>query len=212
MRYLIYLIVIFAFIWGWYSIPAWVVSHGFESAYACDFRMYYEAGRGNFDWKTNESWWNNESGFEYPHWTAITWFWCKYFTFQTAFLIWYILMCLCYLTLVSKLLRLDYGWLLALAGIKPLFICFQTGNIIPLVAILFLSPTLILLAICWKLWPSIGIVVHFLVENRRKGSCKSSPFYIAKARLSLPFKSIRDSLSSFKSKAETWEQIFQILK
>jgi hypothetical protein len=190
---------------GWFKIPVDLKARGYTDEYrfGIDFYIYYNASRGDLAWNPKVWYFDKYSGWLYPHWTAIFWYWCRWLDFKTAWLIWYIFLCLSYLFLTSKLLRLDYGWLLALAGIKPILLCLQTGNIVPLVALCLLSPSFILLAACFKLWPLFGLPIHFLVEGKSGGNGISTTFHNQKTGCAISRKLIRDSLSGVKPKAET---------
>jgi hypothetical protein len=181
VKILVYGIVILSAVWGWYNIPRLLLWSGWnqEWAFGSDFKVYYEAAKGNTRWAKTVDVFTvvKFPGWVYPDWTSVFWKPFTFLSFRTAFFIWYWILVTAYLFLVKKLLEFHHGWIIALAGIVPLFLNLQTGNIIPLVAVAMLTPFGCILAGCFKLWPLGGLLIHLCLGIIRKYRIESGVVY-----------------------------------
>lgn len=164
---LVYILIMLAALYTVFVVPTQLEKRGYacEHFVACDFRIYYEAADGNYSWADNFDWkkYNGLVGYLYPKWTAILWRPFLLLDFSSAYMVWVAILTGAYLLLARRLMNEKWGWIVVLAGIKPLMLCVQSGNVIPLVALAMASPFGCLLGGMFKLWPLAGIGLHFLV-------------------------------------------------
>ena len=103
IKLLIYLYVILVTVF--HLINSYKATNGNEY-FALDFRIFYEAGNGNLDWATHINWKSDYPKklitFLYASWKAIIFYWCRYFDFYTAYLIWVIISLICYFIFLNK--------------------------------------------------------------------------------------------------------------
>jgi hypothetical protein len=129
--------------------------------FRCDFRVYYEAGRGNLNYRQPE--W---TGYIYPAWTSYAFSWCRLFDFVTASWIWSMIQTVAFLFLAIKLFQkvnnaLSYLFILAL--LKPFMLVIAGGNIISILAVLLLSPYGCIMAGCFKPYLLLGVLLHLIL-------------------------------------------------
>lgn len=168
---IVFILVVTASIWGWYNIPKLLLWSGWneEWSFGSDFRIYYEAGKGNFDWvRTVDYHGLNHPGWLYPRWTAYFWAPFTLMSFKNAFLVWYCLMVFSYLALSNKILKYDHGWIVSTVCIIPLLVSLSNGNILPLLAVAMLTPAGCIFAGVFKCWPVLILFVHLAIYLRNK--------------------------------------------
>ena len=126
----------------------------------------------------------------YPKWTANFWYWCRWFSFPTAYLIWTLLLTGIYILLLERVFKYAKTdlvfisvWVCALISIK--FFCMDGGNLVPIIALLLLSPAGCLLGACFKCWCLAFIPIHFLLEITSDRFTGATPFYNSLRRYSL---------------------------
>jgi len=115
----------------------------------CDFRIYYEAGHGNFEYhvpgRPDLKWY-------YAHWVAIFWKPFTLFDYPVAATIWRLLQIFACLYVAHKLWEVQYGWIIGLGLIKSFSWFITSGNVAPILAALLITPIGILLAGMVKPW------------------------------------------------------------
>jgi hypothetical protein len=126
-----------------------------------DYIIYIEAAKGNSSELSGMSGDGKYWGWLYPHWAAKLWVPFTWLDFETGFFIWMMILTASYLYLSKKIMEYDYGFLFALAGIKPFLCSLEGGSILPILAAAMLTPIGTLLAGSIKYWPFGYLGVHF---------------------------------------------------
>jgi hypothetical protein len=143
--------------------------------WGCDFHAYYEAGRGNFTWAEQYQWdafdTHGREGFIYPKPTAYFWYWCRWFAYSKAYFIWCIVLAGTYILVLERIFsyaKTEFTflctWFCALVSIKFFSIALCSGNMVPIIAFLLLTPAGCILAGCFKFWAIAFIPLHLFLE------------------------------------------------
>jgi len=163
-----------------------------------DFHIYYEAVRGNYGWfaKFTGSEFHDgiKCGWLYPNYTRWFWFWTLPFAFDTAFLIntilYVIFFCSTFLR-IYKYAKSEIEKILVVALFAAAIQWFRMdiagGNIVPLLALLILTPWGCVLAGCFKLWLLGFLGVHFILAAAKRSNCTPIDLYDSYERLDIPF-------------------------
>lgn len=154
------------------SLPEKAVKYpeDYQGGIGNDFHVYYEAARGNYQWIEKYYHGAEPHGFTYPHVMRYAWCWTIPFRFETAFLINTILYTLFFCILFLRIYKhakseMEKILVVAvfIAGISWFRMCVASGNIIPFLALLILTPWGCVLAGCFKLWLLGFLGIHFIL-------------------------------------------------
>jgi len=138
-----------------------------DNARGADFVFYYEAARGNIDYKITDAR-GIEFGYFYKPWTALIWKPFTFFDYNTAHILWYFTLVVFWAFLVFQLIEIKCCGLLAVLFsfyLVRLNLDYAQVNIM-LVA-LCLSPVGVLFAICLKPYCALFALLH-IYKNRKR--------------------------------------------
>jgi hypothetical protein len=179
MRWFVYTLVFATSVFWYFKYPSKLESQNLGQEWrGCDFHIFYEAAKGNFEWVKQYKWiWVNTdmsrfAGYFYPRWTAIVF---KPFTllpFKQSYFIWCLFLASFYVLILKRIFHYVKDnpkifictWFAAIISIKFFAIGVNNGNMVPVIGFLLLTPAGCLLAGCFKLWALAFIPVHFLLE------------------------------------------------
>ncbi len=160
--------------WALWSFPYYEqMRFGEQSAgIFCDYSLYWHVYRGDYnEWiKTRP---NYESTLTGPYGKlykdevaqvlgVIGFCWLP---LPIASRLWMAAMILCYVMILVRLLRTEYGWTVALVTLKPFLIALQMGNVAPLLALVGTTPLGIALGTALKPYVA-GLVVLVAIRER----------------------------------------------
>jgi hypothetical protein len=95
-----------------------------------DFRIYYHAALGEFDWKPRYDSCNTSPiGWLYPKWLRFIWVPFTGFSEGSACRIWFVASLTAWIFLCLELVYLPMGWLLILVFTKPIAVMLWSGNV-----------------------------------------------------------------------------------
>jgi hypothetical protein len=91
----------------------------------------------------------------------------RWLQFDYAFLLWYSVLVLCWILIISKTQEFRVGWVLWLCSFYPILLCLELGQITPLLAWLCLSPVGSVIAGFVKPYLFVFSIIWVVVYRRR---------------------------------------------
>jgi len=173
----------------WDFLPLVMERRGWEDiGVGCDFRIYYEAARGNFTWAVTQDWrgLDDLAGWCYPNFTAVYWFWSRGVEFAQALRWQTLINTVCFLILIWKVMKYDYGFLFAVAATHSFIYSLECGNIIPQLALGLLSPFGCVFFGLFKWWPVGVLGLHFLLGTSADRSPIARRVFLPKGGRAVP--------------------------
>lgn len=161
VRIFVYIIIILSAIYNQVSFPNRYLDGKTHIGRSIDFMIYVEAAKTNSVEISQMSGEGKYWGWLYPYWVRKLWIPFTWIDFKTGFFIWMVILTTSYLYLSKRIMEHDYGFLFALAGIKPFLCSLEAGSILPILAVAMLTPIGTLLAGSIKYWPFGFLGIHF---------------------------------------------------
>ena len=136
-----------------------------------DFRIFYEAGKGNFDYQADGK------GWLYSNYVSYLFKPLSVLRYDIAFILWYGFNVSLWLLLIRRLDKLlPRIWVITLSVISlyPMLLILELGQITPLLAFLCLSPLGSILGFFIKPYCIVFLCIHFFLAYRERECDRSN--------------------------------------